>query len=66
MLTASYLTDLYHIRNEYKDWTNSYLGALDAPDTLAAGSHESVKAITISDYWYHLPTIVTREDYFNV
>ena len=63
MITASYLTDTYSIRKEFLEdgFYSVSLGAIDAPNSLAAGSYLRVKAVTIPDYEYALPYAISRD-----
>lgn len=64
MITASYMAAEYNVREEYLDIPGNigYIGfdPIDAPNTIAAGSHKSIKAMTI-DHYFVVPTCNVRE-----
>lgn len=65
MITANYMTNRIALRPEFTQETgywNTDMGALDAPEQIAAGSYRSVKAISM-DYYFPLPSAYDREEF---
>jgi len=56
MITATYMTDVCGLRPEFKDYIDR--GALDAPSTIAAGSHARFDFLTIPGSYWSSTTVI--------